>query len=288
MVNGLMLVSIFKKQAHPYILFLSSIMFLLSCQSTKHDNAQGNYSAQNQHGDTLAYKMQVVKEISPYFTENEGKIDTTYAQVTYPEFSDSSMNKLILQNILIDGEPTLKQYTGNFLEGYGSFVEENNIQYPLSWMKETAINIELYTPQIICIENQTYEFAGGAHGNSFRIWNIYDIESGLKLDLKTFIPENKMVDFVKKAEKLFRADEGISDTTNLNKNYFFENGKFALSATFALTKKGIMFHYNPYEIKPYAAGTTTLIINYDDIQEYLTNTGKNYIQNIKTYYNSIH
>ena len=287
MASGLMLVSIFKKRGYAFILFSTITGILFSCQSTKQERAEKTSSTINRQQDTLAYKTVVVKEISPYFTEIEGHIDTTYVQVTLPEFTDSVMNTLILENILINGEANVNQYAQNFLEGYGNFIEENNVQNPIAWKKETAISIDLYTPEIISIQNQTYEFSGGAHGNSFRIWNIYDLESGRKLDLKTFIPENKMVDFVKRVEKKFRTDEGISDTTDLSKNYFFEEGEFALSATFGLTKNGIMFHYNPYEIKPYAAGTTTLIIDYDKIQEYLTNTGKNYVQNIKTRYNSI-
>ncbi|MGH2622555.1 MAG: DUF3298 domain-containing protein, partial [Sphingobacterium sp.] len=284
---GLMLVSIFKKRGFAFILFSTILAVLFSCQSTKQDRKQGNNNANNHVQDTLTYKIATVKEISPYFSQTEDKIDTTYVKVTYPEFTDDGMNKLVLQNILIDGESTVKQYALNFLEGYGNFIEENIVQNPIAWKKETAINIDLYTPEIISIQNQTYEFSGGAHGNSFRIWNIYELESGRKLDLKTFIPENKMLNFVKTVEKKFRSDEGISDTTNLDKNYFFEDGKFALSATFGLTKTGIMFHYNPYEIKPYSAGTTTLIMDYNDIQEFLTNTGKNYIQNIKTHYKSI-
>jgi len=282
-----MLVSIFKKQGFAFILFSTVLAVLFSCQSTKQDPRQGNNNAINHVQDTLTYKIAIVKEISPYFTQTEDQVDTTYVKVTYPEFTDEGMNKLVLQNILIDGEPTVKHYALNFIEGYGNFIEENIVQNPIAWKKETAITIDLYTPEIISIQNQTYEFSGGAHGNSFRIWNIYELESGRKLDLKTFISENKMVDFVKTVEKKFRSDEGISDTTNLDKNYFFEDGKFALSATFGLTKNGIMFHYNPYEIKPYSAGTTTLIIDYNDIQDFLTNTGKNYIQNIKTHYNSI-
>ncbi|MGM1430326.1 DUF3298 domain-containing protein [Sphingobacterium lactis] len=266
--------------------FLALALFA-SCQSNKTDGASKQMVHREPGQDTIVYRDTTLQEFSPYFTEHEGKIDTSYVKVTYPVFQDSNMNKLVQENILFDGEPDIATYMGNFLEGYGNFVEENDINVPLAWFKVTEVSVGTYTPEIMLLKNFTYDFSGGAHGNSFELWNVYDLKNYRKLPLNTFISENKMKEFTKIAEKFFREDEGLTDTTDLEKDYFFEDGIFTLAANYGITKDSIVFHYNPYEIKPYAAGTTTLQIPYEAVMDCMTQTGKNYINEIKKYFTSI-
>ena len=261
---------------------------VVACQSnqaknTKIDKTDIKTSVRT---DTVSYKKQEIKKISPYFAENDGELDTTYVRVSFPYFADSSMNKLVNQTILLDGEQSIEQYTDNFIEGYGNFIEENEVNYNLPWSKITDVEVLMYTPRLITLKNMTYEYSGGAHGNTFELLNVYDLENYQKLALNTFISENKMKEFTKIAEQFFRKQEGLSDTTSLEKSYFFEDGKFALAANYGIRKEGVFFHYNQYEIKPYAAGTTTVIIPFDAVQDFLTETGKNYIKQVKEYYHS--
>ncbi|MVZ65097.1 DUF4163 domain-containing protein [Sphingobacterium sp. DK4209] len=262
----------------------------VACQSNQAENTKISKKGVTTavRTDTVSYKKQEIKKISQYFSENNGEIDTTYIQVSYPDFADSSMNSLINQTILLDGEQSIDQYTDNFIEGYGNFIEENEVNYNLPWSKITDVEVLMYTPQLITLKNMTYEYSGGAHGNTFELLNVYDLENYQKLALNTFISENKMKEFTKIAEKFFRKEEGLSDTASLEKSYFFENGKFALAANYGINKEGVFFHYNQYEIKPYAAGTTTVIIPFDAVQDVMTETGKNYIKQVKEYYHSTH
>ena len=68
-------------------------------------------------------------------------------------------------------------------------------------------------------------------------------------------------------ERIFRNDEKISSTASLTENYFFENGKFNLPENFYISNKGLVFLYNPYEIKPYVAGTTELVIPFANLKK---------------------
>lgn len=259
--------------------------FSISCQGPRNEGAARSMNV-NHRTDTLSFRDTTLQEFSPYFAENDGELDTTFVELTYPRFEDTVMNQIVVENILLQGEHSIEQFMGNFLEGYGNFMEENEIHYPLAWTKKTAIEVGLHTPQLIVLKNSTYEFSGGAHGNSFELWNVYDLESYRKLPFNTFVPDDKMKDFTKIAEKFFRKHEGISDTTNLEKLYFFEDGAFTLATNYGISESGIVFHYNPYEIKPYVAGTTTFTVPAESIDDYMTETGKNYFRNIKRYINS--
>lgn len=287
MKSGSMLTSIFKPSLYP---ILASVMLLASassCQSNKADGSKAHKHVVTGSKDTLVYHDSTIKEISPYFAADGDKIDTTYIGLTYPIFKDSTMNRYVKENILLGKEQTLDQYVNNFLEGYANFVEENEVRHPLAWQKETFIGVMMNNPYLIMMDNNTYEFSGGAHGNSYTLWNVYDVQTKEKLELNTFISENKMKEFTKIAERFFRQEEGLTDTTSLESDYFFENDTFALAANYGISKEGIMFYYNPYEIKPYSEGPTLLTIPFEGIQDCMTETGKNYIKNVKEYNNSI-
>ncbi len=287
MKSGSMLTSIFKPSLYP---ILASVMLLASassCQSNKADGSKAHKHVVTGSKDTLVYHDSTIKEFSPYFAADGDKIDTTYIGLTYPIFKDSTMNRYVKENILLGKEQTLDQYVNNFLEGYANFVEENEVRHPLAWQKETFIGVMMNNPYLIMMDNNTYEFSGGAHGNSYTLWNVYDVQTKEKLELNTFISENKMKEFTKIAERFFRKEEGLSDTSSYKEDYFFENDTFSLAANYGVSKEGIIFFYNSYEIKPYSGGTTFLTIPYEEIQDCMTQTGKNYIKNIKEYYNSI-
>ncbi len=287
MKSGSMSISIFRPSLYPILASVFLLASASSCQSNKTDGSKSHKVVVTGSKDTLVYNDTSIKEISPYFAADGDRIDTTYVGLTYPIFEDSTMNRYVKENILLDKEQTLEQYVHNFLEGYANFVEENEVKHPLAWQKETFIGVMMNNPYLIMMDNITYEFSGGAHGNSYTLWNVYDVQTKEKLKLNTFISENKMKEFTKIAERFFRKEEGLSDTSSYKDDYFFENDTFSLAANYGVSKEGIIFFYNPYEIKPYSGGTTYLTIPYEEIQDCMTQTGKNYIKNIIEYYNSI-
>nr|WP_307866763.1 RsiV family protein [Pedobacter sp. ASV19] len=71
------------------------------------------------------------------------------------------------------------------------------------------------------------------------------------------------------AEKIFRKNEKLTPKQSLADNYFFEKNTFSLPRNFTITGQGLKFLYNPYEIKPYAAGTTDLLVPFEQIKDIL-------------------
>jgi len=71
------------------------------------------------------------------------------------------------------------------------------------------------------------------------------------------------------AEKIFRAQEKLSDTASLANGYMFKDGKFVLNNNFLVTPIGIRFLYNEYEAKPYSDGPTEILIPYTQIKPLL-------------------
>jgi len=49
----------------------------------------------------------------------------------------------------------------------------------------------------------------------------------------------------------------------------FEN-KIAYNDNFAVTKEGLKFYYNNYEIAPYASGPTEILITYSELNDLIS------------------
>ena len=71
-------------------------------------------------------------------------------------------------------------------------------------------------------------------------------------------------------DKIFRQAKQLSDTASLIDNYFeFPEDKFELNKNYGFKKEGIVFYYNNYEIAPYAAGPTEVLIPYNELKDWV-------------------
>ncbi len=165
---------------------------------------------------------------------------------------------------------------------YNEFVEENSTKYIFfPWYKNVVATVWINTPLVLTLSTFVDEYTGGAHGLHYNILSNIDVTTKRKIELKDIIQKEKMKDFTKKAETLFRKLENLSQNESLEDKFFFENGIFALNDNFGLTKSNLVFYFNEYEIKPYAEGPTTLEIPYEEIDEFLSPQGKTYVASLK-------
>ncbi len=112
-------------------------------------------------------------------------------------------------------------------------------------------------------------FRAGAHGAYLAHFINWNSHANKKITLSDIFVKGYREPLDKIAEKIFRKDEKLSDTATLADDYFFENNKFRLNENFMITPLGIRFLYNEYEIKPYSAGQTNLVIPYIRIKSLL-------------------
>lgn len=115
-------------------------------------------------------------------------------------------------------------------------------------------------------------YEGGAHGICQHLTMNFDKETGRQLSLSdVFAPgyEHRLNEILLNA--LFEK----TDTKNLrelhDKGYLYSMDMFP-SENFILGDDTITFIYNPYEIAPYAAGTTELTIAYSSLDDILKNS----------------
>lgn len=257
----------------------SCIVLLVACNT----NNQGSNSTNDfDSKDTVAYTYNIVKENSQYFIGNtDESIDTTYFKITYPVFSQENVNENIKKFILIDGENTASEAAQAFIDGFDEFAGESNMEYVnTAWSKEVTSRVLLNTPRFITLTTQTNEYSGGAHGQHYTFFTNYDLQQKQPIQLIDILKDGKLEQLRKIAEKHFRNQENLTDSASLAKDFFFEDGIFALNDNFGLTKNSLIIYYNEYEIKPYSEGPTKLEIPYKDLADLFNVRGQEYIQSI--------
>ena len=231
--------------------------------------------------DTIKYSFKSIKKTSQYLAGEEDVLDTAYYSIKFPHFEKKEINDIIVGGIFIDGEENEDQAAQSFIDGYNEFVEESSTKkLRYAWFKEVNTDILSISPLLISLQTFVNEYTGGAHGNHYAIISNYDLNTQKKIELAEMLLPNQFKNLTKIAEKHFRKQENLDDSASLSKDFFFEDGIFALNDNFGLTKKSLIIYYNEYEIKPYAEGPTTLEIPLNELDNILSDRGKKYIQSI--------
>lgn len=107
-----------------------------------------------------------------------------------------------------------------------------------------------------------YSFQGGAHGNHGHTMGTFDVQTGRMLTWDDLVTSVDALLFL--AEKKVREVKSEAFESGFN---FDETFPFALASSYALTQEGILLYYVPYEIMPYAYGTTEVLLTFEELGE---------------------
>ncbi|EHQ26076.1 DUF3298 and DUF4163 domain-containing protein [Mucilaginibacter paludis] len=227
--------------------------------------------------DTLSYAYQNIKERA---ADCGNKPDTgcTIAKMTYPVFvSQNALNDTIearLLNLFLPGNRPandLLTQAKNFVADYDKFfLDKRNKKLPrIPFYSATYTKVLRQDSSLVTLQTGGYSFAGGAHGGTLAFFINWNTKAQKIITLGDIFRTGYKQPLTATAEKIFRKNENLKDTSSLARDYFFKNNQFALNDNFLITPVGIRFLFNQYEIKPYAAGTTDLFIPYSSISNLL-------------------
>jgi hypothetical protein len=238
------------------------IIALISCNNEK----TGKKTDKLTETDTLAYTY---KTISVYHQPIK-KADTTSAVINFPVFDNDNLNNYIKRQVFDFFDPkeqvtSYQDIANSFINGYNEFSKENP-DAEQTWYLQIDIRVLRQFKNYIALAYTHQDFAGGAHGNTSIAYLNYNTETQSPITLNSLFDDHNKKKLTQIAEKIFRKNEGLTTTESLSENYFFENGEFDLAKNFYIGKKGLVFLYNPYEIKAYVNGTTELIVPFTAIK----------------------
>lgn len=251
-----------------------AIATILACQSEKKNNNTIDSSSNTVQPttDSISYKYDSVKVYSKNPVSTDARVtDTAKAVITYPVFDDSKLNDFVLKKITgtVDNEKsynTYDSYAKGFIQDFDNFQKENKDRIQ-TWFLIINTEVIKQKPQYIALYTTYVNFAGGAHPNSSFTYQNYNPETQQVITLDSLLIPGSLSKLNAIAEKIFRKNEKLSPDQSLKDNYFFENDAFKLNNNFTVTDEGLLFLYNPYEIKAYAFGITKLIIPFSELKE---------------------
>jgi len=118
----------------------------------------------------------------------------------------------------------------------------------------------------ILFESSVYE-SGAAHPYSYTWPFNYDVKNGKELELyDMFVPDSNFWDAIS-TTVIPKIEEKMGYENGLN-NDWIKDGAGADPdnfQSFNITKKGFVFHFDPYQIAPYAAGRQDIEIDFEDL-----------------------
>lgn len=206
-------------------------------------------------------------------------------QAERPELKDS-LNRLFLATCLgenfqgTDPEQALRLYAREYAREYRQDLEptyleekeEDNVGAWYSYYRNLTSNVQYYENEILVYRCRYEEYTGGAHG-------IYTTHF-LNLNLKTMKPVHLNDLFTADANEALTdllwnqlmADNRVASREELEDLGYTSTGELTPTENFFLSKEGITFYYNVYEIAPYVMGPIQISLPWEMVQHLRNHT----------------
>ncbi|NLI77699.1 MAG: DUF3298 and DUF4163 domain-containing protein [Candidatus Riflebacteria bacterium] len=197
-------------------------------------------------------------------------------EIRFPELAAAgkdpavgAINKALLDRLLKmadeESPSTIEQLAAAFVRKY-----EQSCREPESigaWSLKFVATIRHSDENLLSLEILQSVFTGGAHPNSSIEYVVFSLKTGQPIELTAIVPAAKAGELAKVGEKAFRTDRGLMPGESLEEAGFqFDGNTFALNDNFLVSPAGLEFCFNPYEIAPYAMGTTQIVIPWADLK----------------------
>lgn len=132
------------------------------------------------------------------------------------------------------------------------------------WELKTQADTVYAGPKALTVKLETFAYTGGAHPNSTLRLYVFDRETGRTLSLTDLVSDTTTL--LNVVERTFREQQALLPQTNLEeRGYFLRDGRFFLSANVGMSRTGLVFYYNPYEIAAYALGPIEVTVPYNQL-----------------------
>jgi hypothetical protein len=141
-----------------------------------------------------------------------------------------------------------------------------------NWEKLQFMHIVQNNSNILSYYIDHYAYSGGAHGLQNRRYTVVNLRTAREVKLDEVLKGNYEERLAKILTQKIRENNKIPETQPLTEaGYFVDEIKPA--SNFYLTRQGIGFFYNQYDIAPYSNGTTELFIPFGEIRDLLNQEG---------------
>ena len=258
------------------ILYITLLVFLIGCVD-KSDN-------QKLQDNLLQFESVILNQQSGDCEKN-GAGNCAKIKIEYIELKNlpslSAMEKInskFQEELLrpIGREKNNKNFEElmqNFIDEYKNFKEEFPEAQQEWEIKRNVVN-NFNDDNILSCTFSEYSYLGGAHPNTFSTFKNFNLKSGEIINLSDILITGFLNELNIIAEPIFRKEKELIEDINLTKaGFWFDDDEFSVNNNFSISKDGLSFFYNNYEITAYVYGPTELYIPYKSIKKLIKPDG---------------
>lgn len=179
----------------------------------------------------------------------------------------SALNQFIQGQLLDYSDPdgkqptTLDELATMFVNDYNAVPDAMGL-----WEMERSVQVSFGADHLATLKYSESGYTGGAHPFSGQRYFAMDLDSGKQLTLKDLLAAGYEQGLNEAGERAFRKARNLPPAASLEEaGFWFANNAFKVNTNFGVTKKGLAFIFNPYEVAPYALGPTEFTVPYGDI-----------------------
>lgn len=247
------------------------------------------------HGSSLPFAVStvgigdgpfdMVHDERSYDAQSHGSAQITF---TYPVMrsdsaeTDSAFNENIYsavvgmyENGVNSVAPTsVHQAMNDFIHSFRAQIgQPNSFAYYPPWSYSITGQVLFNADGIVSIRYESFSFEGGAHPNTVYTNESYDRSSGSVIRLDDLLKPGTRQQLNAIGLKAFRREHGIAPGQTLQQaGYFVSDQNFSLDSNFLVTRAGLLFQFNQYQIAPYSFGAQQVLVPYAEIRPLLLAT----------------
>lgn len=165
---------------------------------------------------------------------------------------------------------------GETLTGIEALAESTSAQYRdltrrfpdyrIDWYLDREVQVLTDSGGIVSLRCNQSLFLGGAHPLTTVTLVSFEASSGRRLGAGDMIEPGSEQAFARVLESAFRKARNLPAAGDLKgEGFWVEPGKFPRSLNVGVRADGLLFHYDPYEVAPYAMGPTEVFVPFSDL-----------------------
>lgn len=267
-------------------LFIILFVFIVltSCGGKKEtDTTKNTENSETKSSETTtAPKFEKKILFNSYNGCAETSDSCSYIKIEYVLMTEGKAKDIInpqINNILLTtmyplGDSTYSSLDA-MMQGFIKDYEETKKEFPDipgNWYLGARMTDTAGTEKILSFKQTFDMFTGGAHGSYFTGFYNFNAETGDSIRLKDIFKPGYEKELQTLVVNKFRKDQKIPEGQSLTEAGLFSD-TLSYNENFLITKEGLLFFYNIYEIWSYAQGTAEVFIPYADLKAILKENG---------------
>ncbi len=202
-------------------------------------------------------KRKIIKREVKDVAEGKWEYDVAYPELHLKGDTPHKAFNAVAKKIAMDEIKAFRGYTSEVTE------EEWKKMIAGGWTMSFSYEVEHLDDDIISVRFGEYQYTGGAHGNNFTKTLNYDLKNNKEIKLTDLFKENsnylnviskESIQQITKKQGEYAAVDWIKEGASPNLKNFNK---------WTITKQGLKFYFDPYEVGPYAAGGFETLLPYE-------------------------